>query len=657
MDASVSRGPVFCFALFIGALLIGFIAFNAAPLWLSVDILTDADDTAQVFYSPHGAWSEEQSVLDPVHPALTRTLLRLPGFLQWTETVRFDPGRRAATYRILGVRWFRGFLNCDIPLDTVASGRDGMPITLRDGQLELIATDTDPQLIIPMPGFGWQAASLLWPTGIVILGVAGLWVAVWRRRIGLLAMANICVAIAAIFYCVTLTQHGAHLPLYDDWRYMSLTSFDLFEGGGRWMRMVGNDTYFLTGQVLDFVTLWLTHGNFEILRLVALGLLLLQVGLTLRVLARVTGAVTPWLAAPAIVLVAWSLSSNSYWGSAVIAYHQFLPVLCGTLLLVPLIGADGQLRTRFNHVAIVLLCFASGLAYISGGLITLCLGLGFLLAQADVVRRDWRAPMLRGARLIVGWGATLLALQLTLVTIQQGSLLDHTHATQSVLPTDHRFWLFAYAQFGRALGYNGVSPLVDAGLTLLALFPTAVIAGERIAFGFLRGVPAQRPAMSALALYAGIAAIAYAAVVALGRAGFGAPDAPVAAMIELAKSRFHYWPVAALMPFLWLGWIDLALRWRDRLPRAAIAMAALVMLAPKSSRDWDLLEFMRFPVTTTARGGYCIATHLQENPRAPFDCLDMTGTPMNLSPVMQKLHERDSVLYRQLERFEHTPLP
>src|SRR3569623_3808162 len=145
MDAAASRGRDFCFALFIGALLIGFVAFNAMPLWMRVDVYTDADDLAQVFYSPHAAWREEQSVFEGVRPQLTRTRFQLPR-LSWMETVRLDPGRRAATYRILGVRWGRGFLDREIPLDAIASGRDGMPVALHDGQLQLTATDRAPQL-------------------------------------------------------------------------------------------------------------------------------------------------------------------------------------------------------------------------------------------------------------------------------------------------------------------------------------------------------------------------------------------------------------------------------------------------------------------------------------------------------------------------------
>jgi hypothetical protein len=656
MDSTAARARDVCLALVAGILLTAFVAFNAAPLWLVVDVVADADDTAQVFYSAQQAWREDESLLDAVHPALTRTMWRLPGLARM-QSVRFDPGRRAATYRVLGVRWFRGFLSRDIALDTVTSGRDGMPAVLRQGELELVASDEDPQLIVPGPGGLWLASSLFWPTGAVALVVAGLLAAVWRRRLGLRAMASASVVLATGFYCATIALRGAHLPLYDDWRYLALTSYNLVESGWRWMLGVGNDTYFLTGQVLDFVVLRLSHDNFELLRLFALALLALQVVLTLRVVARATAGMNAWPAFPALLLVGWSLASNAYWGTAVIAYHQFLPVLCGSLLLVQLVGADGTLRRRVSGAAVVPVCLASGLAYISGGLMTLCLALGFLLAQADVLRRDWHDRRLRQILLIGVLGAALLGLQIFLVTYKQGSLLDHTHATRSILPDDRRFWLFACAQFGRALGYFGTSAPVDAALTLVALVPAAAIGVERLVYGLVRGEPAQRPAMTALTLYAGIAAVAYTAAVALGRAGFGAPDASAATMIEIAKGRFHYWPVAALLPFLWLGWVDLALRWHGRLPRAALAAAALAMLLPKSPRSWDLLEFLRFPVTTTARGAHCITQHLEEWPPAPFACPAMTGVEMDLLQPMHHLRRRDSVLYRQIERYRRAPLP
>ncbi len=644
-------------ALLLGTLLLVFVGLNTAPAWLVLDIQSSQEDSAQVFYSSHGNWTEERSFTAPLVPGLNRIGFRLPNWFLGVG-VRLDPGMRAGTYGVLGMHWYRGLSQQEIDYASVRSARtQGLALLAADGRLEIRTDDADPQLLIPPPSLAWQIETLLWPLGIYAAGVLAMCGLAWRRRVGPRFIAGAYVVAAAVFFVLELWRHAPVLPIFDDWRYVLTGSFNIVDGGTQWLRAVGNDTYFLTGQLLDFLSLSLSNTNFAVVRYVALALLLLHLWLMWRVLHRVANGISEGFLAVAAALLVWCLASNGYWGGTAIAYHQFLPVLAGSLMLAQLANRNGEFGRPASMILLGLTALASGLAYISGGLMVMSLGAALLLTQIERWRSAWQTPILRQGAFLFGLGAALLLLQLTLVTHTQGSLLEHSHAAPTVYPSDRRFWLFFAAQFGRALGYAGTSASVDLGLTLLVMAPAVWLGVQRLRDAW-RGRSAENPAMLTLVLYGGIAAALYCAVVAFGRAGFVAPDASADLVVAVAKARFHYWTVAALLPFLWLGLVLTAQGFQRRWVSHVLLAAAVVMLVPKSREPWDLVHGFRAADGAVTSGAYCIAEHMApETITQAFTCAEIIGVKMDLSSSMQRLKDRNSVLYQQIERYRHPPLP
>lgn len=641
------------FGVLLGVILLVIATINALPIWLVADVVVAEPDTAVAYYSADGQWSEAHTVSQPLIPGMNRVALRLPS-LRLGDRIRLDPGQTQTNYHVLSLRWFRGGLGVDIPLSAVANPRpDAMNMRLVTNRLELTAHDIDPQLIVPLPTLGWRTASLLWPLGVLAAIMLGALVAQWRGRLGIVGVASIFVSAGIALYLTMYAQYAARLPIFDDWRYVIPSQFDLIGGRWEWLRAVGNDTYFLTGQIIDFLVLKLSNVDFGWLRAVALMLLLLHLWAMQRILVRCMA--TPVATAVGIALLILTLSVNSYWGSTAIAHHQFLPVLFGSLMLLHLIARHGGIRPNWSRTLLLVLAIASGLAYISGGLFIVALAAGLLLAHADELRhRPW-PPALHAGIWLLGLGIALLTLQIILVGRSQGALLDHSHVSASIYPDDRRFWLFLIGLFGRALGYAGYQYGIDAALTVLALIPVVVLGFDRVWNGFFRGHQCEHRVPVMLALYGGIAAVTYASAVAFGRAGLVAADASTEAIIWTSKARFHYWPIAAMLPFLWLGWIELARRSRDRIEILA-TFAAVLMLVPKSLATWDWVGNFRAIADGAARGAHCIAAQWEADP-SHVVCETITGPPINLSGPLQRLRDEDRVLYRDIQRYLELPPP
>lgn len=647
------RSLVLGFGTLLCLLLLGIAALNTVPIWLVADVVVAEPDISTVYYDADGRWSEAQTLTQSLEPGMNRVTLRLPT-LDAGDRVRFDPGKTQGIYHILSLRWFRGGLSRNIALSTVENPRpEAMDTRLAGNLLELTTRDIDPQLIVPLPSLGWRLAGLLWPLGLVVLALLAGWSAALRGRIGAIGIANVFLGTAVALYCLMFAKFSPQLPIFDDWRYVIPSPFDLIGNRWDWLRAVGNDTYFLTGQAIDFVALKLSNVDFGWLRAVALALLLVYVWATQRVLVRT--AISPLATAVGIALLAWTLSANSYWGGTAIAHHQFLPVLFGALVLLHLVGREGATRTRWSHALVVLLAVASGLAYISGGLFIIALAVALILAHADESRyRPW-PPALHVGMWLLALGILLIALQIGLVGKSQGTLLDHTHASASVYPADHRFWLFVNGLFGRALGYTGHRPLLDAALAVLALAPAVMLGIQRAWKGFAHREPCERRMPVMLTIYAGVATVFYASAVAFGRAGLVAADASTEAIVWTAKARFHYWPIAAMLPFLWLGWAEIAYR-KHRQGTILAAIAAFLMLVPKSYSPWDWVTSFRAIDNFAVRGAHCIATQFADDPNHVV-CESITGPPINLAETMKRLRDDDRALYRQIERYLELPPP
>lgn len=641
-----------------GLLLCGSVYLNTGPILLTVDLATGETDEAQVFYSAANMWNEDESRKLPTSPGVEHLTFEIPASGLGTS-VRFDPGRIPGEYHILGVRWQRGLISQELPVETLVNIRPG-PQTVSIDHNRLIArsADNDLQLAIPTPGPFWRAAGLLWPLGIAVLAWLGLLVLASNDRIDEIGITKIYVIALSAFYCAVSAVYWTPLPILDDWRYVLSPPFQIIGGGYAWLTAVGNDTYFLTGQLIDFLALSLSNIDFGVLRAVSLLLMFVQMWVMYRLICRHVTPVSRAGTAVAIILIAATLTANGYWGGTAIAYHQFLPLLFTTLALV-YIGDSRRASRLWPTVAILaVLCTAAGLAYISGGLMLAAVGMGLLLAHADSEGR--RLPAFRASLLLLIFGVALLALQLWLVNKTQGSLLEHNHAVASVLPNDVRFWIFIVALFGRAAGYAGLNIAVDILLLIVAVLPAVFIGIERLWNGVIRGQACERPFLTGLILAATAAALVYAAAIGFGRSGFVAADQPAFIVALVAKSRFHFWTIAALLPLLWLGWVELALRWRYRLDRriatTGLALAALILVMPKSLAPFKLAEFFREADRRATQGAYCLITQMNDNPTGePIVCQGILGMPTDLTGTLQRLKSEDRKIYRQLERIAKQP--
>ena len=616
-----------CFGLALWLLASVYIGVNTLPTHLTVDLTVDAADMAQLFDSPNGQWNEAESSASPLTPGWNRVLFTLnPRLLE--SGVRFDPGQRAATYRIHAIFWERGWVQHAVPLDAVSDPRPpGITSLTRAGaELVLTSKDNDSQTIIPAPDWHWQLASLILPFGAALAGLLLLLV-VMRRVDDPLTIAGGFLLACAAFYAFSSLYLGPRLPLYDDWRYIFPGPFSLVDGGWKWLGVAGNDTYFLTNQVFDFMLLNLSNVNFNSIRIFALVLLGVQLYAQWLIVTRLA-ATKPYAAAVAVALGFWSLASNAYWGATTIAYQQFLPTLFGTLMLAHLIGRDGEFKARYSIAFLVACCLGSGLAYISGGLLVASLGAACLLSD---VRNSPGGKRAAGIFLILG--SALLLLQLILVWRVQGSLLDHNHAVPSIYPTDRRFWLFFFALYGRALGYAGQSAWINFALTILALLPSLLLGVERLLTWNRRAARLTSPVLEVAVLYAGIGGATYAASVAFGRAGFVPADFSAFDLTFVSKGRFHYWPIAAMVPYAWLGWTVVAQRLRDTRALALQALTAALLIAPKSLIPLAHVTYLLHTESLAKTGAHCAVAQLSRSGAdKEVPCPLFTGFPPSISP-------------------------
>lgn len=617
-----------CFGLALWLLASVYIGVNTLPTHLTVDLTVDAADVAQLFDSLNGQWNEAESSALPLTPGWNRVLFTLNPRLA-ENSVRFDPGQRVTTYHIHAISWERGWVQHAVPLQSVTDPRPlGITSLSQVGdELVLTSKDNDAQTIIPAPDWHWQLASLILPFGGAIVGLL-LLLAVIRRVDNPLPISAGFLLTCAVFYAFSSVYLGPRLPLYDDWRYVFPGPFDLVDGGWQWLGVAGNDTYFLTNQIFDFILLNLSNVNFNSIRIFALALLGVQLYAQYLIVTRLA-ATKPYAAAVAVALGFWSLASNAYWGSTTIAYQQFLPTLFGTLILAHLTGRDGEFKTHYSNTLLVACCLGSGLAYISGGLLLASLGMACLLAVGICSSPAGK----RAAVILLALGSALLVIQLLLVWRVQGSLLDHNHAVPSVYPNDQRFWLFFFALYGRALGYAGTSSLINFALTCLTLLPSVLLGVERLLRFKRRPASQPQPMLELVVLYAGIGGAAYAAAVAFGRAGFVPVTFGAFELTFVSKGRFHYWPIAAMLPYAWLGWVGFAQRLRDTGAVALQVMTAILLLVPKSLTPLAHVTYLLHNESLAKTGAHCLVEQLSRTAAdKQVACPLATGMPPHIGP-------------------------
>ncbi|MEP6483252.1 MAG: hypothetical protein ABJB01_02300 [Rudaea sp.] len=611
---------------------------NTGHVELHVTLNVDDDDVVQTFYSRNAQWNENESIKTAVAKGRNDVVVSIPALLIG-DFVRFDPGQKRGSFRLSNAYWLAGTSHVPIVYQSIINSHPmASDLSSSDNESIVVARDNDPQLGIPTPPLFYRAAKLL-KTGALLFVTFALLLAAVARRVSLRSIAAATIAVCGILYFYTCASIGPRLPLFDDWRYLLPGQFNLIDGWG-WLRAVGNDTYFLTNQVFDFLVLKITNVDFFALRLAAVGLLLLQLGLQIRLIFLTTNS-RPLIGAIAIASCIASLSAGAYWSNATIAYQQALPTLFGTVLLYLLARGEPK-RLHPGIVATILVCsLASGLAYISGGVLLASLGFAGLVVYMG------RSRTLAAESLIVLIGGlALFILQFALVSIQQGSLLEHSHRAETVFPNDRRFWVFFFALFGRALGYGGLHLPIDVLCALVVLAPAAILAFPRI-----RSDRDESPqeVWSLFAIYAGVGSATYAAIVAFGRGGFAPADADVTLFTSMGKNRFHFWPIAAMIPYAWLGWAACFDRWSRRYAQIAGIAAALLLVTPKSLSLLDNASRQRAVADIEREGARCVARHIADaNAARPVICVALTVGLNDIGPTLMRLRDRNATVYRQL---------
>lgn len=430
-----------------------YLALAAAPTWLFVGIHSEKAGLARLFVKHEGIWDIARSAVYPVEAGTSRLAFRVSA-LGGDEEIRFDPGD-ASRYELVRLRWHAGFLDRESPLADVKA-MSGL-VKMADNKL-VAQTDGPPlQLSLPqLPAATRQLAMLsVFAPALVIFGLLS-WLT-YRGRAGPIAVATTYVVVIALVYAYFCLHMGAQIPVFDDWRYVLPGPLSLIDGHWSWMLATGNDTFFLTGQIIDYICLALFNVDFMPIRWVALGLLVLNVWWVRRTVIAVSDGQRIF-AAIAIMLCVWSFVGGRLWGGTSMAYHQALPTLFSSLILLHLVGPTGSLRQRYRYTLLIGAAIASGLAYISGGMMVIAMALSALFVGiAGREGEGFRALRNTGIVLLIA-GIALMAFQLGMVGHYQGSLVEHNHAAASVYPNDRRFWLSAIAQFGMAMGYSGQSP-------------------------------------------------------------------------------------------------------------------------------------------------------------------------------------------------------
>jgi hypothetical protein len=632
-----------------GLLLIGvFLWVNFASTWMVVDVLSPGDDTIQVFYSWHGAWSEQESLRRPLAKGFNRVSFDLPGHLG--PTVRLDPGMESRNYTIVGVHWIRGGFPWRGDLaGAVASGTIGSRQFEPGGALTVSSNGIDPQVIVPTPPVAWraslEAAPFLIFAALLAIAINGV---VRRRSPTRFALAWLLAA-AQLFGLICSTC-GVTLPFLDDWRYLYLGSrFSFLDGNFDWASHGSNDTYYVIGQLIDYATLHLSHFDFVAVRAVAFALLLVFLALTAAVIVAAAGR--GFVAAVGILALTFVLSNYTYWGITAIAYHQFLPLLFGAIMLWLVVGAPRDFPVVSVRMGLLLLFgICAGLSYISGVFVPAALGAAIVLTDAEKLRRPLRSPAIVRGIILMLLGVVLLAVQIWIVALWQGSLFEHVHSNLAPLyPNNRRFWEFFIALYARASSYVGASIALDLAIAAVFVAPGIVLAFRRLHRGAFQGRAAAAPKLTLCALFAVFTSILYSAAVAYGRGPYLPADGTHAATVGIMKAGFHYWWLAALAPLCWLGWVALVEEGvvRGRIATRVLAVAMIVLLLPKSTASLDIGQIM-WAQEREVRGAYQMAADL---PKAlggqQVQNLDLLGTPAEIGGWLQRF---DAAHYAFVER-------
>jgi hypothetical protein len=596
-----------------------------------------------LFWSEDQQWANANSLALPSREGFNQLFYPVP--VNSGTVLRWDPAEEAGEYRIMSVNLSRGDQVARINLSQLRSPphREERQ-SLSDGVLT--ATDADPQVLIDVgSSLAWRlpTAVVLLLCGLALILAAGVFVALRAKR-GL-TTEQVSIATIAWLYVVFVLyvwKGASRLPYWDDWRYLrDVTPAGRLPVTVDWLFHTNNDTVFATGKLFDATILNAT--NFSFFSVQVFGVLMLGLLLTLLILLvhRVTRDVSPRTTPYVILLLGFGLMGNSYWLQPAIAYHQMLPLLFGTAIIL-LLGRAGAPWLR--SLLIGILALAAGFAYISGAVMLMIMALVLILARRRTLEGSSLRPALPVLALLAA-AITTLTVQIWLVQSAQGSLMEATSASPTTLPWQPSFWAFFLGIAGRAIGL-GAAPMpvliVVAGIFLATPVvvwkalgtrpdsPTSPASYERFVLTFVATL---------IPLYFGL--------VAAGRAGL-APVRDFQSLVAYGAARFHFFWGAALLAFVWFAWYRAVTRIPSKYGRSALAVlvAITVLIAvPKTFAPWYYTTQFAPRATAFVRNEGCIVSHVLAQDVGTIMC--KYASSGDIAPQLQTAYRFHMTFIRQ----------
>jgi len=622
-----------------------------------VEFTAPAEGTVVLLLDPNANWRNAEPIAMPTIEGRNRATFRLTH--GYGEIVRWDPGVVAGTYEISAVSFARGGETYRVDLETGISSpeaREMKQALQLDGTrgLVIVSTDSDPQLLITVPSgaadtnFDRQLLAVSLAAGIAALSLAVAFRC--RRRWNEEWIAIGFVVWLYLVFAFYVAKIASRLPFWDDWRYLrEVDASGRLPITPRALFRPFNDTVGATGKFIDATMLNATGFNFFALQM--FGVLLLGVYIVLmitliRIISRrLAPAATPY----AILLVSLSLVAMSYWIEPAVAYHQFLPLLFATPILL-LLRRDRHVTIR--TIAVGVFGLLAGFAYISGALMMVAMGAAFLVSYVQR-RPDW-ADLRRFAPglMIVATGLFTFVSQIYLVSRFQGSLVASSSVAASAFPWEPEFWAFYLGMTGRALGLRS-GPI----LAYLAIVAALLLAP--VAIAFIVRWPERFHATSYEAFVVFFAAIlvpAYTAIVSFGRAGMGG-DKSFGSLMVFGAGRFHFWWIAALIPLVWIGWVAFLRSQPEHVRTIGLVVLVLVTLAiavPKTVTPWNYPSSFANRELAFQRTRTCVTSNILEG-NVSFTCRHASSG--DIGPQLRIAYKYDMTFIRQVGLPDYSPVP
>lgn len=355
---------------------------------------------------------------------------------------------------------------------------------------------------------------------------------------------SIVVAILT-YFIVNAILYGLNLPNLDDWRYF-------LPGAMNWNDKFApltpiNDTISAFPILFDQLIFRVFDYNFKYIRVSSFFWLLAYLMVIFKISSLEKNSLFSGFCVLSAALV---LRVGGYWDyPTYIAYHQALPLIC-CVFVIYLVGRSEYLECSLKGFQLVLISLSglvAGLSYISGAVSVVILGMAYLFL-ACFCENSSRKSLTRVGWLLLFIGAAILCFQYYSVSAAQGSLLKHSHAASNVLPNSAKFWFFAFGVLAMGVGVGGGNFILNF-IVVPTIFALIFVFSIKGIFEAKYTDSKQRQSFKRATIYLpaiGIL-IGYVGIVSFGRGGFLVTDYDIRE-ISVAKSRFHFWWVSALLP-------------------------------------------------------------------------------------------------------------